>query len=140
MEVIYFVVVIVFIIIQFFIAAEMEEIAKIKGCEYSKRYFWFSFLLGLPGWIMVAALPNKNLEDQLNTLISAGTKNVAVRYTAPTTPLSATDSSAQAATTPAAPYYKPIIAEDGKIECPRCRFVQNADRNVCWSCGAKFQS
>ncbi len=58
----------VFIIVDALIATEMESIAQSKGCESSRTYFWFSLLLGLPGWIMVAALPNRNIERQLEQL------------------------------------------------------------------------
>lgn len=27
---------------------------------------------------------------------------------------------------------------DEKIHCPKCGLLQNGDRTVCWSCGAKF--
>ena len=58
----------VFIIADAFIATEMEAIAQSKGCESARNYFWFSLIFGLPGWIMVAALPNKNIERQLEQL------------------------------------------------------------------------
>ena len=46
----------VILIMSGIIAKAFEKIAGEKG--YS-GYFWWCFLLGLVGWIMVAALPNK---------------------------------------------------------------------------------
>lgn len=59
---------IIFIIADAFIASEMESIAQSKGCESPRNYFWISLIFGLPGWIMVAALPNRNIERQLEQL------------------------------------------------------------------------
>lgn len=62
------IIIIVLIIADACIAAEMEVIAQNKGCENPRNYFWLSLLFGLPGWIMVAALPDRNIERQLEQL------------------------------------------------------------------------
>lgn len=47
---------VIYILVDVLIAKSFENIAEEKG--YS-GYFWWCLLLGLAGWIMVAALPNK---------------------------------------------------------------------------------
>lgn len=42
--------------LDYFIAAEFRAIAVMKG-HTSVRYFWWTFLLGPVGMLMVAALP-----------------------------------------------------------------------------------
>ena len=127
---------IVGIVIDFFIAAEMEEIAKRKGCESSRRYFWFSLLLGLPGWIMVAALPDDSLKIELGSILSAIDKRNRNVTQNPTN-----------ASAPSVNLYSgngnegsvaPLVVEGGKIECPHCGFVQNASHRVCWQCGTNL--
>lgn len=55
--------IIILLIIQFFIACEFEEIATEKGF-YEKTYFWWTFLLGIVGMLMVIALPDRNIKEQ----------------------------------------------------------------------------
>ena len=45
------------LVLSFFIGKEFERIAKMKG-HNEKRYFWWSFLLGPVGYLMVVALPD----------------------------------------------------------------------------------
>lgn len=52
-------IILVCIIINTIIAFEMDRIAAIKG-HPEKRWFWYCFFFGLAGWIMVAALPDRN--------------------------------------------------------------------------------
>ena len=40
------------------IAREFYKVASMKGWP-RKRYFWFSFLLPIAGWVLVAALPDR---------------------------------------------------------------------------------
>lgn len=49
---------IVFLIIWGFIAAEFRRIATMKG-HPEARYFWWTFLTGPIGMLMVVALPQK---------------------------------------------------------------------------------
>ena len=50
---------VVLLIADYFIAAEFSQIAEMKG--YSERkYFWFTFLFGIAGMLMVVALPLKD--------------------------------------------------------------------------------
>lgn len=46
---------VVMLIISALVATKFEEIAKMKG---HTGYFWWCFLLGPAGWLMVVALPN----------------------------------------------------------------------------------
>lgn len=57
---------IVELILAIFIAKEFENIAEMKG-HYGRKYFWWSFWLGLVGWLMVIALPNKTVTMKQST-------------------------------------------------------------------------
>ena len=46
------------IALDYLVAKEFEFIANEKGYE-GKRYFWYSFILGSIGYILVIALPKK---------------------------------------------------------------------------------
>ena len=46
------------IALQIFVAKEFEKIAEMKG-HAGKRYFWWTFFLGLVGMLMVASLPDR---------------------------------------------------------------------------------
>ena len=48
---------IIAIVIDYIIAKKFEEIAEMKGHE-GRTYFWFTFIFGLVGMLMVIALPN----------------------------------------------------------------------------------
>ena len=50
---------IVLLIADYFIATEFAQIAEMKG-YYDRRYFWFTFLFGIAGMLMVVALPLKD--------------------------------------------------------------------------------
>ena len=52
----------VVIVVQYFIAREIEEIAQEKGF-HGKTYFWWTFLLGTIGMLMVVALPDRNIKE-----------------------------------------------------------------------------
>ena len=41
------------------IAKEFEGVAQAKG-YYARKYFWMCFFLGMTGYMLVIALPNKN--------------------------------------------------------------------------------
>lgn len=58
----------VVLIIQYFVAAEFYDVANKKGYE-SRKYFWIPFLLGITGYLLVIALPdrktvNNNVESK----------------------------------------------------------------------------
>ena len=45
-------------VIDWFAAKQFHEIAKMKGHSESK-YLWWCFWLGMIGWLMVVALPDR---------------------------------------------------------------------------------
>lgn len=47
------------LLINYFIAREFENAAIDKGYS-EKKYFWICFLLGLPGYLLVIALPDSS--------------------------------------------------------------------------------
>ena len=52
----YLLLIIVALVIDYFIAKKFEEIAEMKG-HIGSTYFWFTFLFGVAGMLMVVALP-----------------------------------------------------------------------------------
>ena len=49
---------VVVLVINWFAAKQFHEIAKMKGHPESK-YLWWCFWLGMIGWLMEVALPNR---------------------------------------------------------------------------------
>ena len=49
---------IIALIVDFFLAGQFAEAAAAKGYQ-DKKYYWICFWLGLPGWLLVIALPNR---------------------------------------------------------------------------------
>lgn len=58
----YLIGIIIGLIIHYFIAKKFEEIAEMKG-HIGSTYFWYTFILGLVGMLMVIALPIKDKES-----------------------------------------------------------------------------
>ena len=52
----YLLVIIIVIAIDYVIAKKFEQIAEMKGHE-GRTYFWFTFIFGIVGMLMVIALP-----------------------------------------------------------------------------------
>lgn len=48
----------IFFVIDWFVAKRFDEIAQMKG-QPPKKYFWWCFWLGMIGWAMVIALPDR---------------------------------------------------------------------------------
>ena len=61
--------IVIALMIDYYIAKKFSDIAEMKGHE-GNTYFWFTFIFGLIGMLMVIALPNteaitiKNLPDK----------------------------------------------------------------------------
>ena len=53
---------IIAIVIDYIIAKKFEEIAEMKGHE-GRTYFWFTFIFGVVGMLMVIALPEVLIEE-----------------------------------------------------------------------------
>lgn len=54
----------IFFVIDWFVAQRFDEIAQMKG-QPPKKYFWWCFWLGIIGWAMVIALPDRgNAQEQ----------------------------------------------------------------------------
>ncbi|MBQ6430564.1 MAG: hypothetical protein IJJ99_01620 [Oscillospiraceae bacterium] len=137
------------IVIQAFWATEMRKAAMEKGYPDAK-YFWYSFLLGVLGALIVIALPDRGRQPE----------TIVVPQPAP-----------QQKTEPAAnPKTEPVVNPkedtsvmqpkerlekngveivDGRmcaaveiigdrIICPNCGTKQYGNRNVCYECGCKF--
>lgn len=58
MEAVIFIAAILWIVLWYFIGKEFEHIANEKGYP-NKKYFWWTFLFGLVGILMVIALPDR---------------------------------------------------------------------------------
>ena len=56
------------IVIRIYLSLCLYEIANEKGFD-EKRYFWIPFLFGMPGYLMVIALPDRGAEYQINPVI-----------------------------------------------------------------------
>jgi len=124
------------LVIGYIIASKFSEIAEMKGHD-GRTYFWFTFIFGICGMLMVVALPN----------IKAAENNVAIKEQTPsyvrnellTKPASHTQASNSKDFNKDNP---PVCAEirNGEKVCPKCGQSQRADRSVCWSCGQKFDN
>lgn len=49
---------VVVLVISWLVAGRFDEIAQMKG-QPPKKYFWWCFWLGMIGWAMVIALPDR---------------------------------------------------------------------------------
>ena len=58
--------IIIVLIIDYAIAKQFEDIAEMKGHEGS-TYFWFTFLTGVAGMLMVIALPVETKDENHKT-------------------------------------------------------------------------
>ena len=56
----------VILMIDWFAAKQFHEIAKMKG-HPEKKYFWWCFWIGMIGWPMVIALPDRGNTHQKST-------------------------------------------------------------------------
>lgn len=48
----------IILIIDWLVAKQFDEIAKMKGYP-ERKYLWWCFWLGIAGWLMVVALPDR---------------------------------------------------------------------------------
>lgn len=79
-----FCLIIVLCVIRFHLATEFQTVAELKG-YFDNKYFWISFWCGIGGYILVAALPNKNsttYENKAASSINTNTRQPAPDKTA----------------------------------------------------------
>ncbi len=131
----YLVCLIIALIIGYIIAQKFSDIAEMKGHE-GGTYFWFTFLFGLVGMLMVIALPNETKNDicdfskEEKTVLY--TNSAKIEHKESLVPQNNKDDNSSKSV-------QPSIKENNIIVCPLCNFEQPANRKVCWHCGAKFE-
>ncbi|MBR6668805.1 MAG: hypothetical protein IKL25_10660 [Clostridia bacterium] len=128
--------IIFFLILAYACANAFYEIARMKGHD-DKRYFWWTFSIPLLGALMVTALPDRKQTERIPSIVppadvNRGKSKVEVIPTPP--------SVAPAADIPNATHVvtRHVTGKEDEIECPICGKRQRANRTVCWECGAKF--
>ena len=129
----YILALIVWLIIQYAIANAFYSIACMKGHE-ERKYFWWSFLVPLAGYLMVVALPDrptKNRPSEAGRDWLKGYNGSAGGCVQEPGTQAEKNSKVKTA--------EPVQQED-KIKCPACGTVQNAGRTLCWKCGVKFEN
>jgi hypothetical protein len=131
--------IIIALAVDYFIAIKFAEIAEMKG-HYDGCYFWFTFLLGPVGMLMVIALPSTYVAPKSRTPYTPPVQPTAtppVQPTAtPNTPKTNYGGTAVNAGTD--PVHAKIVGND-KV-CPKCGQLQRGNRSVCWSCGQPFDN
>lgn len=133
------------LIINLIIASEMKTIVEEKGYSDSRKYFWYAFLFGIAGCIIVIALPNKKQIDLLEELVK---KNTASGNSSPTAKQRTNSAQPTNSSKPKDPpefeiprnkqSVTAIIVDNDHIQCPNCGFIQDINRSVCWECGTKL--
>lgn len=56
------VLIIVVLVVDALFGSEFQKIADEKGYGDSNKYFWYTFLFGIYGMLLVIALPDRNLK------------------------------------------------------------------------------
>lgn len=54
------IILVIILFLNYLLAKEFYAIAEMKSYEYHIKYFWYCFIFGWIGYLMVIALPNKN--------------------------------------------------------------------------------
>ena len=62
----YLVGIIIVLVIDYIIAKQFEDIAEMKG-HVGSTYFWFTFIFGIVGMLMVIALPIQTKSEACKT-------------------------------------------------------------------------
>lgn len=130
---------IVMLVVQIIVTDRFCDITEAKGYPRN-TYYWYCFLLGVVGYMMVLALPDRNLYAKIDALTNAASKPAdPVQHNIPTAPVQPA-APVIVATAEASPnaIIAPIV--NGEKVCPVCKTVQMANRKVCWSCGQHFSN
>ena len=119
------------LVVSILVAKKFADIAEMKG-HAGSEYFWWVFLTGILGILMVIALPNEN-----------ATFNQYVTYDKPKdTPRPQVETYAISTEKDPNKHNAPMAANfvNGEKVCPKCGQPQRSDRRVCWSCGQHFDN
>lgn len=73
-ELIFLIILIVLIVILYIFAVEFRSVAEMKG-YYDDKYFWYAFL-GIGGWLLIIALPDRTRSLENHSSDSTATPNV----------------------------------------------------------------
>ena len=136
--------------LSFVAALEFSSIAVEKGHDGTK-YFWYTFLLGIMGALMVVALPDRNLnvngERNNSNIYRKNNKNdldldASVLHSRNFN-VNNTNNDSDASNKNKKEYFSGesvsvIITDQNTVICPLCEFEQQAERTICWKCGCKF--
>ena len=123
MILLYIIIWVVALIIQYFVAKQFESAAADKGYQGS-RFFHLSFWLGLPGWLLVIALPDRGSNNKRfsqatpEPVTEPQEKEVFIWH--PVNEATAT------------------AVGETNIKCTNCHRVQFKGNKVCSQCGAIF--
>ena len=130
----WFIFVIAALIILYAIANVFYSIACMKG-HNDKKYFWWCFFVPPAGYLMVVALPDRPKEEKSESLFEKVNRSEKSSSGQTVDHSDVSDDSweelPKSCERPA--------EQDGKMKCPVCGTVQNADRKVCWKCGVRFE-
>ena len=66
---------IVFLVLDWLIAKEFQNAAELKGYKETK-YLWYCFFFTIGGWLLVCALPNRNVPSVGNETRGNGKSSV----------------------------------------------------------------
>ncbi len=130
--------ILIYLVIAAVIAAEFADIAQMKG-HAGKKYFWYTFLFGPAGMLMVIALPYIKVEVKAPAAAANAAQPVnmqrSVQKELPVKKPEKRDNDVNGSAEPA----KAMVV-NGENVCPKCGLSQKADRRVCWSCGQRFEN
>ena len=55
--------VVIFFVVNWFAAGEFYKLAEDKG-YHSRKYFWWAFLVPVVGYILIAAMPDRGVDQR----------------------------------------------------------------------------
>ena len=133
-----FIIILIALVFHIYFCTAFASYANAKGHD-SSICGWMCFFFGIVGYLMVAALPDlemqqtlSSIERKLNrlefTLSKTSEQN---KSNTPPQPADATLVPPEKATVP-------TTCDDDHVACPKCSMIQPSNRVVCWYCGQKF--
>lgn len=136
---------IVVLVVSLICASEFSSIAKEKGYTSSK-YFWYAFLFGIFGALIVIALPDRKAKTEKIVVadpspsFAPNKATISIQKEAPVPASDQTSKTSGINKTESIPE-NPVVPEslgDELIKCPHCGSVQKNNRITCYRCGAQF--